>query len=238
MEILIALVNKIQRACTALGDYGEGSSLPTLWDSLPSSVIRILLHLMPLRSLVKLIQKVTLAGFRNGKFSTLVATNVAARGLDINDVQLIIQEFQSSIDMESHRSSPENDLLSSVALSGPLFRSTIYHLKVPGSSITSLGPEYTLQNKSYSLYSDKRQCRSLTETTVYEKKIGFYTFYLKVDPSWPLCMYELRGRCNNDECSWQHFKDFSDDSLHKRNSMQETCLVKVIDIKACMSLVV
>ncbi|EFH56066.1 binding protein [Arabidopsis lyrata subsp. lyrata] len=126
-----------------------------------------------------------------------------------------IEEFQSSVDMESHRSSPENDLLSSVALSGPLFRSTIYHLKVPGSSITSLGPEYTLQNKSYSLYSDKRQCRSLTQTTVYETKIGCYTCNLKVDPSWPLCMYELRGRCNNDECPWQHFKDFSDDSLHQ-----------------------
>jgi hypothetical protein len=123
--------------------------------------------------------------------------------------------YQLSIDMESHRSSPENALLSSVALSGPLFRSTIYHLKVPGSSITSLGPEYILQNKTYSLYSDKRQCRSLTETIVYEKKIGFYTCNLKVDPSWPLCMYELRGRCNNDECSWQHFKDFSDDSLHQ-----------------------
>lgn len=37
------------------------------------------------------ILKVTLAGFRSGKFMTLVATNVAARGLDINDVQLIIQ---------------------------------------------------------------------------------------------------------------------------------------------------
>ena len=33
----------------------------------------------------------TLSGFRSGKFLTLVATNVAARGLDINDVQLIIQ---------------------------------------------------------------------------------------------------------------------------------------------------
>jgi hypothetical protein len=32
-----------------------------------------------------------LSGFRSGKFMTLVATNVAARGLDINDVQLIIQ---------------------------------------------------------------------------------------------------------------------------------------------------
>lgn len=39
--------------------------------------------------------QVTLSGFRSGKFSTLVATNVAARGLDIDDVQLIIQVFFS-----------------------------------------------------------------------------------------------------------------------------------------------
>ncbi|KFK36849.1 hypothetical protein AALP_AA4G179700 [Arabis alpina] len=123
--------------------------------------------------------------------------------------------LQSSIDMESHRISQEDDLLSSVALPGPLFRSTINHLKVPGSSITSLGPEYTLQKKSYILYNDERQRRSLTETPIYEKKIDFYTCNLKVDPFQPLCMYELRGRCNNDECLWQHFKDFSDDSLHQ-----------------------
>ncbi|KAL8095960.1 hypothetical protein AgCh_037074 [Apium graveolens] len=36
-------------------------------------------------------REVTLKGFRSGKFLALVATNVAARGLDINDVQLIIQ---------------------------------------------------------------------------------------------------------------------------------------------------
>lgn len=36
-------------------------------------------------------RQVTLAGFRSGKFMTLVATNVAARELDINEVQLIIQ---------------------------------------------------------------------------------------------------------------------------------------------------
>ena len=35
--------------------------------------------------------QVILAGFRSGRFLVLVATNVAARGLDINDVQLIIQ---------------------------------------------------------------------------------------------------------------------------------------------------
>ncbi|KAK4744911.1 hypothetical protein SAY87_011223 [Trapa incisa] len=39
MESLISLVNKIQRACTALGDHGEGSALPTLWDSLPAIAV-------------------------------------------------------------------------------------------------------------------------------------------------------------------------------------------------------
>lgn len=32
-----------------------------------------------------------MAGFRNGSFQVLVATDVAARGLDISDVQLVIQ---------------------------------------------------------------------------------------------------------------------------------------------------
>lgn len=36
-------------------------------------------------------REATLAGFRSGKFSVLVATDVAARGLDINGVELIIQ---------------------------------------------------------------------------------------------------------------------------------------------------
>lgn len=43
MESLIGLVNKIQRACTALGDYGDadgkGVDLPTLWESLPSVAV-------------------------------------------------------------------------------------------------------------------------------------------------------------------------------------------------------
>ncbi|KAF9689714.1 hypothetical protein SADUNF_Sadunf01G0120900 [Salix dunnii] len=45
MESLISLVNRIQRACTILGDYGGDSggaaaaSLPTLWESLPSVAV-------------------------------------------------------------------------------------------------------------------------------------------------------------------------------------------------------
>ncbi|XP_050144747.1 phragmoplastin DRP1B-like [Malus sylvestris] len=39
MESLISLVNKIQRACTALGDHGEEGAMPTLWDSLPAIAV-------------------------------------------------------------------------------------------------------------------------------------------------------------------------------------------------------
>ncbi|PHU17862.1 Dynamin-related protein 5A, partial [Capsicum chinense] len=39
MENLISLVNRLQRACTALGDHGEESSLPTLWDALPTIAV-------------------------------------------------------------------------------------------------------------------------------------------------------------------------------------------------------
>ncbi|XP_006358605.1 dynamin-related protein 1E-like [Solanum tuberosum] len=39
MEGVIGLVNKIQRACTLLGDYGDDQTLPTLWDALPTIVV-------------------------------------------------------------------------------------------------------------------------------------------------------------------------------------------------------
>ncbi|XP_051123018.1 DEAD-box ATP-dependent RNA helicase 7-like [Andrographis paniculata] len=50
-------------------------------------------------------REVTLSGFRSGKLTTLVATNVAARGLDIDDVQLIIQcEPPRDVEAYIHRS--------------------------------------------------------------------------------------------------------------------------------------
>ncbi|KAF8038308.1 hypothetical protein BT93_B0986 [Corymbia citriodora subsp. variegata] len=40
MESLIGLVNRIQRACTALGDYGGGdSTFSSLWEALPSVAV-------------------------------------------------------------------------------------------------------------------------------------------------------------------------------------------------------
>ncbi|KAF2318715.1 hypothetical protein GH714_010255 [Hevea brasiliensis] len=46
-----------------------------------------------------------------------------------------------------------------------------------------------------------------------EKGIGSFTSALAGDPFWPLCMYELRGKCNNEQCPWQHFRDFSSENM-------------------------
>ena len=39
MDNLIGLVNRIQKACTALGDYGGDNAVASLWDSLPSVAV-------------------------------------------------------------------------------------------------------------------------------------------------------------------------------------------------------
>lgn len=40
MESLIGLVNRIQRACTALGDYGgDEQAFSSLWDALPTVAV-------------------------------------------------------------------------------------------------------------------------------------------------------------------------------------------------------
>ncbi|XWS62086.1 hypothetical protein CRYUN_Cryun07bG0181000 [Craigia yunnanensis] len=39
MESLIVMVNRIQRACTVLGDHGGDTDLPTLWEALPSVAV-------------------------------------------------------------------------------------------------------------------------------------------------------------------------------------------------------
>ncbi|CAA6654934.1 unnamed protein product [Spirodela intermedia] len=36
--------------------------------------------------------------------------------------------------------------------------------------------------------------------------MGSHNVDFSLDLFWPLCMFELRGKCNDDECPWQHLK--------------------------------
>ncbi|MCI56339.1 dynamin-related protein 1E-like, partial [Trifolium medium] len=39
MDSLISLINRIQRACTLLGDHGADQASHSLWESLPSVAV-------------------------------------------------------------------------------------------------------------------------------------------------------------------------------------------------------
>lgn len=47
---------------------------------------------------------------------------------------------------------------------------------------------------------------SLTVRDIFSPHYESYSSNLEADPFWPLCMYELRGKCNDEQCCWQHIK--------------------------------
>ncbi|KAK7394229.1 hypothetical protein VNO78_14751 [Psophocarpus tetragonolobus] len=74
------------------------------------------------------------------------------------------------------------------------------------------------------LSSDEMKCSNVPEISM-PITIGnllsddsSYGYSSAVDPFWPLCMYELRGKCNNDECPWQHAKDYGDGITQQTDS--------------------
>lgn len=46
---------------------------------------------------------------------------------------------------------------------------------------------------------------------------GSYTCNFSVNPFWPLCMYELRGKCNDEECTLQHIKDYTKSNMNQND---------------------
>lgn len=38
-------------------------------------------------------------------------------------------------------------------------------------------------------------------------RIDSSTSYHTIDPFWPFCMFEIRGKCNDEDCPWQHLRD-------------------------------
>ncbi|KAM7270403.1 hypothetical protein ACFE04_029617 [Oxalis oulophora] len=116
--------------------------------------------------------------------------------------------------------------LASLIISPPLIlRSTFTHMKVE-SPVNSLA----LQTRSLQNHTDKFQglegslvssdgiwssssADSVGTTLMgpYGGAMGSYTNNHAMDPFWPICIFELRGKCNNDECPWQHLKERAKD---------------------------
>ncbi|CAH9113354.1 unnamed protein product [Cuscuta europaea] len=106
----------------------------------------------------------------------------------------------------------------------PAFRSAFSHLK--HSHTTNFGkPQIRGVNIQASHVNNANDDETPGNTfrvdeyaslDLHSNKNGSYSCEFAIDPLWPLCMYELRGKCNDIECTWQHFRDYSSEA--KKNT--------------------
>ncbi|KAK3034423.1 hypothetical protein RJ639_033694 [Escallonia herrerae] len=113
----------------------------------------------------------------------------------------------------------------SISFLCPILRTAVGHMKIADRSTFVLSQNRSQPNPiSENFYYKKSNgdrpdimepitmsSNSIKETSsdIYASEFGSYTNNIAIDPFWPLCMYELRGKCNNDECTWQHVRDYS-----------------------------
>ncbi|KAL7228845.1 hypothetical protein ACSBR2_007518 [Camellia fascicularis] len=142
--------------------------------------------------------------------------------------------------LDSRFSTEDNQSSRSVIFSCPIRRSTFGHLKV-AEPISLVGLQsrskpihsYDICNEEgNSVSSTEIQPSILSSNSMDEtlmdicfRKVGCYTCNLAIDPFWPLCMFELRGKCNDDECSRQHVKDYSRRNMNLENCDSADCQV-------------
>ncbi|KAG9141516.1 hypothetical protein Leryth_024893 [Lithospermum erythrorhizon] len=98
----------------------------------------------------------------------------------------------------------------------PLLRSAFHHLKISDpSSLVNLqsglgSPEMQICDDNFRTQQSNYSWTSpqiLKDLNV--GNTGSYSCSVTIDPLQPLCMYDLRGKCNNDECAWQHVRKFA-----------------------------
>ncbi|XVF23855.1 hypothetical protein REPUB_Repub13aG0075600 [Reevesia pubescens] len=96
-----------------------------------------------------------------------------------------------------------------------ILRSAIGHLKVMAPVSRQRDNYFYSEEGTYVNFDEierSSQIANSLEEAVWGlsgKEMGSYMCTIAIDPFWPLCMYELRGKCNNDECPFQHVNDFS-----------------------------
>lgn len=56
-------------------------------------------------------------------------------------------------------------------------------------------------------------------------KLELHNYDLTIDPFRPFCMFELRGKCNNEECLWQHIKHHTHRNLKNGEHSFTSCSV-------------
>ncbi|PWA94639.1 tetratricopeptide-like helical domain, zinc-finger domain protein [Artemisia annua] len=144
---------------------------------------------------------------------------------DIGRPEKRIFEDPMSID---HQLNVENDfVIYGSSLAEPVIRSAFGHVKSTAmmnyvqSHTDDIGSDGVCGAQPTDVASSSKTYSSLD---MYVNEAGSYSSNLAINPFWPLCMFELRGKCNDDECSWQHARDYSASTVGGATSVSNKCL--------------
>ncbi|KAJ8768503.1 hypothetical protein K2173_022596 [Erythroxylum novogranatense] len=109
----------------------------------------------------------------------------------------------------------------SVVLSPPLILRSVFALiqAIPQIASFGLQGKQSKQYKSPNYHPKDFICQEnviknpMDETAgeICGSESGSFSCNQAIDPFWPLCLYELRGKCNNTACPSQHVRDFSNE---------------------------
>lgn len=111
------------------------------------------------------------------------------------------------------------------SLTEPVLRTAFGHVNFSAvmNSMQSHTDDIFDEKKVYGVSGSQRtdlvaNSKTLSLMDMDVSEVGSYSNNLAINPFWPLCMFELRGRCNDDECPMQHVRDYS--SKSNRNGME------------------
>ncbi|GAB2276642.1 hypothetical protein Dimus_011360 [Dionaea muscipula] len=154
----------------------------------------------------------------------------------VHNISVCSPEKSEIVGIGGFSSNPEGTCPSNVcnldspALSASIFKSVFYPLKAKhpvGSSNMQVIDQQNFDaasDDSWSIKSKENQLSVGGENFVAEivrhELTGGIDSYISgsaIHPFWPLCMYELRGKCNNEECPWQHSKDYCNPNFNQHH---------------------
>lgn len=163
--------------------------------------------------------------------------NCSEKGEIIPDKRLTSHE-----DEEKHSDISGDHLTSCVTPLSTMLRSAFLQLKISEPAgldhVQSEAGSPVMQiDDNGHIHIENQQNNYIGQTPFKDLNVGntgSYSCSVTIDPFWPLCMYELRGKCNNDECASQHARNFvREDSLVSSEQGDEDSLAT----RSCGSLV-
>ncbi|KAJ9545558.1 hypothetical protein OSB04_025265, partial [Centaurea solstitialis] len=111
------------------------------------------------------------------------------------------------------------------SLAEPILRSAFGYAKLTSEMKSMQSRTKDLQIHTNDIYDEKKVVDGASGATATDvisnenmSEVGSYSNNFAINPFWPLCMFELRGKCNDDDCRWQHLKDQSSRSINRNNN--------------------